>query len=219
MHLGYYISPTKSTIFPVQRMVHLGFTIDSRTQSYSLTDKYRLKFQTFRLELLQRDTVCLNDLQRWVGKCNHLRLLFPANSLFTLHCRRLMSSLGEERIPLPPDARDEILFWSFVDSMTAPVPFLLQQHASLSLYTDASGFGWGASVRLPSGPLILRDYWCSKLFSHDICVKKRLWPFSSPFAHSSLLSVVVASTFSWTIWAWCTHGPAFVRDLPSSRAF
>ena len=34
MRLGYYISPTESTLFPTQSMVHLGFGIDSKTSSW-----------------------------------------------------------------------------------------------------------------------------------------------------------------------------------------
>ena len=137
-------------------MVHLGFGIDSRTSSFSLTDKCRKKFRVFRSELLERGSANLHDLQRWVGKCNHLRLIFPANSLFTFRARCFMSTLGEDRVPLPRDVVEEVSFWSFVDVFSEPVPFLLQQHASLSLYTDASGYGWGASVGLPSGPVTLR---------------------------------------------------------------
>ena len=41
-------------------------------------------------------------------------------------------------------------------------------------FTDASGFAWGARVDLPSGPLLLRDYWNSRLFRYDICSKEAL---------------------------------------------
>ena len=174
MLLGYYISPTKSTLFPAQAMVHLGFGIDSASCSFSITEKYRAKFRKARQELLERKTANLNDLQSWVGKCNHLRLVFPGNSLFTMEVCRLMPLLGEDRRPLPQAALDEIEFWSFVDSVTEPVPWLLQQHVTLKLCTDASGYGWGATVSLPDGPVVLQDYWASDLFHHDICCKEAL---------------------------------------------
>ena len=155
-------------------MVHLGFGIDSRNSSFSITDKYRAKFRKCREDLLERKTACLLDLQRWVGKCNHLRLVFPANSLFTFEARCHMASLGDERLPLPASVLDEVAFWTFVDSFTEPIPFLLQQHVSLRLFTDASGFAWGASVDLPTGPLVLRDYWSSPLLCKDICAKEAL---------------------------------------------
>ena len=155
-------------------MVHLGFGIDSVTSSYSIKEKFRAKFRKCREELLERGSANLLDLQRWVGKCNHLRLLFPGNSLFTIEARRLMGDLEASRVELPQAVRDEISFWSFVDTFTEPVPYLLQQHVTISLCTDASGYGWGATVTLPSGPTVLRDYWTSELLRHDICCKEGL---------------------------------------------
>ena len=174
MRLGYYISPTKSSIQPTQNMVHLGFGIDSRNSSYYIMDKCRRKVATRRNELLDRGTADLHDMQSWVGKCNHLRLVFPACSLFTFECRKWMSSLDEVKIPIPEVVRQEIEFWGFVDMHTEPIPFLKQQHVTVSLSNDASGFAWGASISLPSGPMDFRDYWSSNLFKHDICAKEGL---------------------------------------------
>ena len=175
--LGYYISPTKSTIFPTQDMVHLGFGINSLTSSFYIAPKCRRKFMTFHTELMARATANLLDLQRWVGKCNHLGLIFPAFSLFTFECRQFMSTLGTDRVPIPPKVLHEISFWSFVAMQTEPVAFRKQQHVSARLSTDASGFAWGASVTLPSGPVELRDYWSSSLLGQDICVKEALAVF------------------------------------------
>ena len=155
-------------------MIHLGFGIDSSSSSFYITDKCRRKVASLRDELLARQTANLHDLQRWVGKCNHLRLVFPAVSLFTFACRQQMPLLGELRVPLPQAALDEIAFWSFVDTKTEPIPFLQQQHASVRLSSDSSGFAWGAVVELPTGPLSFRDYWTSDLLRHDICVKEAL---------------------------------------------
>ena len=203
MHLGYYISPTKSTIRPTQKMVHLGFGIDSVTSSYSLTDKYRTKFVACR-SALERGSASLKDLQWWVGKCNHLRLLFPAASVFTYQCPSLMSLFGDELEALPPAALDEVRFWTFVDTVTEPVPFLLQQHVAFLLSTDASSFAWGAKVDLPSGPLLLRDYWTSKLFRYDKCSKEALAVLFALLSPRNCFAA--ASMFSSTIWVSSTLG-------------
>ena len=155
-------------------MVHLGFGIDSRTMSYSITDKYRAKFRKCRLELLSRGTASLVDIQSWVGKCNHLRLVFPANSLFTFKARQFMAGLGDTRLPIPPPVIEEIAFWSFVDSYTERVLFLQEQHVAVRLSTDASSYAWGASIESPQGPLTLRDYWSTHLLTKDICAKEGL---------------------------------------------
>ena len=174
MRLGYYISPTKSSIQPTQNMIHLGFGIDARNSSFYITDKCRRKVATRRVELLGRGSANLHDIQSWVGKCNHLRLVFPACSLFTFECRQWMSTFDEDKVAIPEVVRQEIEFWAFVDTHTEPIPFLKHQHVTLRLSTDASGYAWGASVSLPSGPVELRDYWSSDLFQHDICAKEGL---------------------------------------------
>ena len=110
MQLGYYISPSKSTVFPTQDMVHLGFGINAQTSSFYIAPKCRRKFTTFLNELLTRRTANLLDMQRWVGKCNHLGLVFPAFSLFTYEVRQFMSTLGEERVAFPPSVLKEISF-------------------------------------------------------------------------------------------------------------
>ena len=101
-------------------------------------------------------------------------MVFLANSLFTFRCCWLMPGLGDQRVALPASALEQISFWSFVDAFTEDIPFLMHQHVSLALYTDASGYGWGAHVLLPNGPLQLGDYWTSQLFAHDIRSKEGL---------------------------------------------
>lgn len=142
-------------------MVHLGFGIGSRDSAFFLADRLRLKFAGLRERLLSSKISNLRVIQSFIGKCSHVRLLFPASSLFTLRCRRLEPTLGSESSPLPPEV--EVAFWSF-DSFTQPIPFRLQQLLSLRLSTDASGFGWGAIVSLPSGSTEIRVYWSLKLF-------------------------------------------------------
>ena len=174
MDLGYFVSQPKSTLFPVQRMVHLGLGIDSKQMAYFLTDKIRAKFRGRREELLLSGTSNEKQMQSFLGKCNHLRAVFPASSIFTFHSRKFVSTLDDIQSPLPPGVVDELNFWSFVDSQTEPVPFRSHQHLRLQLSTDASGFAYGADVSLPSGRVVLRDYWRSELLCKDICVKEAL---------------------------------------------
>lgn len=174
MELGYFVSQPKSTLFPVQRMVHLGFGIDSREMAYFLPDRLRQKFRTRREELLESKMATEKQIQSFIGKCNHLRSVFAASSLFTFHNRQFVSTLCEVPSPIPQVVLEEIRFWSFVDSMTDPIPFRFHQHIRLQLFTDASNFGYGVDVSLPSGRSVLRDYWSSELLSNDICVKEAL---------------------------------------------
>ena len=148
MVLGYTISHKKSVLTPVQRLIHLGYGIDNSTGSFFIPDKLRAKFRLCRDGLLTSRQASLHDIQSFVGKCNHLRLVFQAASLFTIGCRKLIPSLTDAPSTLPDSVLEEISFWTFVDSFTAPIPFRCHQHLSLRLSTDASGFAWGAEIAL-----------------------------------------------------------------------
>jgi hypothetical protein len=172
--LGYFVSPVKSQLRPAQRMVHLGFCIDSVTSSFALTQKKIDKFRVCRETLLCNGFAMLIDIQRFVGKCNSLRLVFPAASLFTRLCCSLISSLSDTFITyLSVAVLDEIRFWRFVDSFTHPIPWRKEQHAVVCLSSDASGFRWGSTIICGSEPLSFGDYWSPVLLaSADMCLKE-----------------------------------------------
>jgi hypothetical protein len=133
-HLGYYVSSKKSQLVPVQKMVHLGFGIDSLTSSFFLPEKKRLKFRGLHERLLTNKEATLHDMQSFVGKCNSLRLVFPAASLFMQGCCNIMRLLDDVALAsLAGDILEEIRFWHFVDSFTKPMSWRREQHAQLLL--------------------------------------------------------------------------------------
>jgi hypothetical protein len=133
MELGYFISPVKSQLLPVQRIVHLGFGIDESSSSFFLPEKIRRRFSVLWNRLLATKVATLHDIQSFIGECNHLKLVFPASLLFTRACRLLIPTLTETAVPLPKVALDEISFWTFVDLFSQPLPWRLHQHLSLRL--------------------------------------------------------------------------------------
>ena len=179
--LGYYVSPKKSQLDPVQRMIHLGFGIDSTTSSYFLTEKRRLKFRGLRERLLSEKVATLHDIQSFVGKCNSLRLVFPAASLFSRNCCTFMRDLSDTASsPLPESVLEEILFWRFVDAFTKPVSWRKEQHVQLRLSSDASPFGWGSTVIFGDQKASFGDYFSGDLCaSRDMCFKEALALYST----------------------------------------
>jgi hypothetical protein len=155
-------------------MVHLGFSINSVSSSFSLTAKKIDKFRICREAILDKGCATLHDMQRFIGKCSSLRLVFPAASLFTRLCCSLLSSLSDS-IPslLSKAVMDEVRFWRFVDSFTHPIPWRREQHVVVRLSSDASGFRWGSTVVFGSEPLVFGDYWSPVLLaSGDMCLKE-----------------------------------------------
>ena len=49
--------------------------------------------------------------------------------------------------------------WRFLDSWQKFLPWREEKHLGLTLSTDASGYGWGCVVHLPSGDQTISDYW------------------------------------------------------------
>jgi hypothetical protein len=171
--LGYYISSPKSQIAPTQRLVHLGFGIDSTDCSFFLPERRRMKFRGLREQLLGVGSATLHDMQSFVGKCNSLALVFPAANLFTCESRLALSSLSELSSPLSSAVLQEVAFWRFVDSFTDPIPWRREQHVVLCFSSDASNYAWGACVSTPSGVQDLRDYWTPSILRiDDMCLKE-----------------------------------------------
>jgi hypothetical protein len=166
---------TKSQLHPTTRMVHLGFGNDSTTTSFYLPDKKRDKFHGLR-ESLSSGVGSLHDIQSFMGKCNSLRLVFPAASLFSQQCCCFMASLLEVgSTSLSSAVLEEIVFWRFMDSVTRPVAWRREQHVQLCLSSDASPFAWGSTVVFGDKKMSLRDYFSADLCaSRDMCFKESL---------------------------------------------
>ena len=107
MELGYFISQPKSTLLPVQRMTHLGFGIDSAQMAYFLPERIREKFRSRRDDLLNSKMATEKQIQSFIGKCNHLKSVFPAASLFTFRCRQFVSQLGDAPVSIPGEVLDD----------------------------------------------------------------------------------------------------------------
>jgi hypothetical protein len=179
--LGYFVSPTKSQLIPTTDMIHLGFGINSVTSSFYLPEKKRAKFRGLRERLLSSGMASLHDIQSFVGKCNSLRLIFPAASLFSRQCSGLIRALPEVgSVPLSTDALQEISFWRFVDAFTRPVSWRKERHVQLCLSSDASPFAWGSTVVSGSTKMVFRDYFTADLcLSRDMCLKESLALYST----------------------------------------
>ena len=78
-----------------QEMVHLGFGTDSTTSGFFLPEEKRVRFRDLHERLLLEGQATLHDVQGFVGRCNSLRLAFPAASLFMHQCCLIMNELTD----------------------------------------------------------------------------------------------------------------------------
>ena len=76
-------------------------------------------------------------------------------------------------IKIDKNLRDEIAHWLFLETWDDPIPWRDERHVQISLASDASGSGWGASVILPE-TFTTSDYWTDEEKTLDIATREAL---------------------------------------------
>ena len=66
--------------------------------------------------------------------------------------------------------REEISHWLFLENWDNPIPWHDERHIQISVATDASSSGWGATVVSPNRRELF-DYWTQEEFTWDIATK------------------------------------------------
>ena len=174
--LGYTIGISKSVLFPTTTVEYLGVLVDSTNQSFLVPERKNVSWAALREQILACNKyVNIKTMQRFQGKCISFSLAVPAAKLFI----RVMSSAiarasASGQVMLSPCLREELCYWQFLESWQGPVSWRDEKHVGLSLSTDASGYGWGCVLHLPSGEQEFRDYWVQHQRQIDISTKEML---------------------------------------------
>ncbi len=174
--LGYFIRLKKCVPQPSTAIRFPGYICDSLKQAFILPKDKRIKFATLWESILDHKTVSLKNLQKFAGKTRSFALLVPAAKLFSnaayqaiSHCSKTSSS----QFCISQDLRKELLHWRFLDSWEGFLPWKSMRHLHLTMFSDASFFGWGASLKLPGGPPSeARGYWDATTHGYPIAAKE-----------------------------------------------
>lgn len=173
VQLGYFLGIQKSILSPRQSVPYLGFIIDSKEQCFRLIPRKKQSFIDLVKGILGEKSVCVKVLQRLAGKCVSLSLAVPAAKLFTREMNgaisRGLKSCKDVRIE--GKLREEIQYWLFLETWDEPFPWRSERHTCVRVATDASGYGWGATIQ----GLVLKqmsDYWSNEEKEWDIAVKE-----------------------------------------------
>jgi hypothetical protein len=139
-------------------MRNLGLTVNSETRQFLIPDDKKVKFIDLRENILMQDWVSVLTLQKFMGKCVSFKLCFPAAVLYIRAMAREISRAGKQQadIPVRGDLQEEVEFWRFIDNCSEGATWRGERHVDINMATDASGFGWGAT--LPNGEVI-NDLW------------------------------------------------------------
>ena len=75
-------------------------------------------------------------------------------------------------VKIDKNLRDEIAHWLFLETWDDPLPWKEERHLQISLSTDASGSGWGTTMKL-SETITISDYWTDEEREFDIATRDR----------------------------------------------
>ena len=137
--------------------------------------KKKGKFIALIQKLLESSYVSVKTLQRLVGKCVSFARAVPAAKLFTREMNAAISRglCSQKPILLRGALREEISHWLFLENWDNPIPWRDERHIQISVATDASSSGWGATVVSPNRRELF-DYWTQEEFTWDIATKEAM---------------------------------------------
>ena len=148
--LGFTIHPEKSVLEPSHNIKYLGFMVDSSNMSVKLPNDKVQDIKEACSNLIRDDCPTIRRVAQVIGK---LIAAMPAMQYGTLHYRilekekiqALKSNRGhfDRRMRLTEEAMEELHWW--LDNIDRNQKPLVQQKPHLTIQTDASGKGWGAT--------------------------------------------------------------------------
>ena len=151
---------SKSILIPAKIVPYLGFMADSSREMFHLFPEKKEKFIALIHEILGLAYVSVKTLQRLVGKCVSFAKAVLAAKLFTREMNAVISKglRSQKLILLRGALREEIAHWLFLENWDDPIPWRDERHIQVSVATDASSSGWGATIIFPNHHQTF-DYW------------------------------------------------------------
>ena len=159
--LGFVIHPQKSVLIPVQEIVFLGFSINSKSMTIRLTEEKIESLISLISSILNTEQNKVRTIAKAIG---HMIASFPAVKFGPLHYRHLdndkkqalVLSKGNFEAPmtLTDNAKAELKWW--LDNLIGSSKTFLLRPIDIVLYSDASKMGWGAAI----GDLSTGRNWC-----------------------------------------------------------
>jgi hypothetical protein len=146
--LWYTLALNKCSLKPSNCKRFLGFLVDSVQEAYILPDDKKGKLIELGEFILSKEDIDVRTLQRFTGKCISMSLAIPGCKLF---CREVNAGISRclknsRSFKVEGSLRKELVHWKF--------KWRPEFHNRISMYTDSSGFRYGATINLNIG-----DYW------------------------------------------------------------
>jgi hypothetical protein len=164
--LGFRLNLKKSELIPQRRFTYLGLVWDSQEMCVALPQDKVDHIRSSAHKLLKSPRVTSRSLQRFLGQANFACIAVPRGRLL---CRPLQRSVLQgpsrafKQIVLPPEARQSLVWWSALKLSKAPLWF---PETSLTLTSDSSIHGWGATLGSKSLKGLWPPHWVSERTRH-----------------------------------------------------
>ncbi|XP_078616244.1 uncharacterized protein LOC144884664 [Branchiostoma floridae x Branchiostoma japonicum] len=149
--LGFLLNWEKSQLIPTQKITFLGMVIDSLLLTFSLPEEKVMNLVQTCSSLQGSQQISLRQLARVLGKMTASVLaVLPAPLYYRalqtlLNDSRTQGLSWEDKVTLPQEARQELLVWSQCLSQWNGKVFVNPQGPILTITSDASLQGWGAT--------------------------------------------------------------------------
>ena len=149
--LGFVVHPEKSVFIPTQKLVFLGFILDSVSMMVYLTPEKALKLKQAAMDLFN----CKNPTIREVAKVLGLIVSsFPGVAYGPLHYRYLERDKTtalktskwnfDAKMCLSSQAKEELMWW--IDSIESASNPITRGDVDITITSDALKQGWGAAT-------------------------------------------------------------------------
>lgn len=165
--LGLTIHPDKSNFKPTQKIVFLGFILDSVAMTVTLDTKKQQKIRDLSTQLLSGGTVTIRELAAFIGNAVAAdpgvpRAALKYKYLEIIRNRALLCNKGDYdgSLVLDRKATDLLCWWrECVDQQSKSI---WCDQPQFYLFTDASLSGWGAKL----GPISTGGQWADQEVAH-----------------------------------------------------
>ena len=168
-NLGFFINFEKSSLNPSRSITHLGYVWNSAEFNLSVPPDKVIKVKNSAIRLLN-SSVSIRDVSSFLGLLISLTNAFP---LAPLYFRKLQLCFLENRSRTPhwddyfnldDGAIADLNWWSTCSSCLSPASLHSFEY-SISLYTDSSNLGWGATL---SNGMSTSGLWSEEIANNHI---------------------------------------------------
>ena len=153
---GFTINREKSQLLPSQKIEFLGFDLDSRSFTISLTHKKRSDIHAMVSSILSRAhlPITVRFLAKLIGKIvavfpasDHAQLHYRILDRFKVKCLRLHANKWSSKVRLSPACLQEVSWWKNNIHSPKMSRSLHLPQTTCEIFTDASSHSWGGVFR------------------------------------------------------------------------